>query len=411
MGCSCIKTIEEKQEKLKIIKYDNNENINLIKNKNKEVKNVISNENEGKEVIKGKNPILNLKDNDLNNDKKDKEILNLKENKEKQNDNKYESIKINNQINLNNQIESKINNERNPIFENNNENINFSRENKKYIYDKDQNPAPLDINYNNEENNKNNEILNNEENNKKNEIINNEEINNNEEIINNEEINNNEENNNKEIMNDQEINEQNFKSHLKILLINIEAKISLKGNNVNINPDFEKLKMDISEIFKKENREEIIIALNDRLIDFLDLNYKDQKKLNILIDYLSKINDTNEDFEQYIIAVLDNVIEFDIIEEDKISKINNYIINYMKTIKKKKSILDDYKNFQNIIKYDEFINIILKINDGERIFMDNNATEYLLYLMKKSAMEKGKNIDELDLQKFLDFYDAKEKRN
>ena len=52
----------------------------------------------------------------------------------------------------------------------------------------------------------------------------------------------------------------------------------------------------------------------------------------------------------------------------------------------------------------------MKINKGQRIFMDNNATEYLLYLMKKSAMEKGRNMDELDIQKFLDFYGAKEKK-
>ena len=43
-----------------------------------------------------------------------------------------------------------------------------------------------------------------------------------------------------------------------------------------------------------------------------------------------------------------------------------------------------------IITFEEFTEIILQDNE-KRIFMDNTAVEYLLYLMKKSVIQEGIN--------------------
>ncbi len=72
---------------------------------------------------------------------------------------------------------------------------------------------------------------------------------------------------------------------------------------------------------------------------------------------------------------------------------------------KKDELKEKYKD-NHIIKMNELIEIILKDNE-DRVFMENIATEYLLYKMKKQLFDdKVDNVmDAFDIKVFLDFYD------
>ena len=106
---------------------------------------------------------------------------------------------------------------------------------------------------------------------------------------------------------------------------------------------------------------------------------------------------------------MENYIDFANLKKDIEIIIQNYIFDFMQRemMKNKKDELIKKYNNNYIIKYDMFNeDIVLKDNE-EKIFMDNNAVEYLLYLMKKSIIDK-KNynylMDDLDLEIFLNFY-------
>ena len=73
---------------------------------------------------------------------------------------------------------------------------------------------------------------------------------------------------------------------------------------------------------------------------------------------------------------------------------------------KKDELKEKYKDNHIIKKIIEIKEIILKDNE-DRVFMENNATEYLLYKMKKQLFDdKVDNVmDAFDIKVFLDFYD------
>ena len=67
-----------------------------------------------------------------------------------------------------------------------------------------------------------------------------------------------------------------------------------------------------------------------------------------------------------------------------------------------------YKKIKNksIITYEEFMGIIFEDND-EKKFMENIATEYLLYIMKKAV--KINSMNAFDKMEFLNFYGYKKR--
>ena len=71
---------------------------------------------------------------------------------------------------------------------------------------------------------------------------------------------------------------------------------------------------------------------------------------------------------------------------------------------KKENLKKQYKDNNGIIKYDDFSKLIQK----EEIYMENLANEYLLYKMKKDALNKN-SLEKLDIKVFLDFYEKEEK--
>ena len=145
-------------------------------------------------------------------------------------------------------------------------------------------------------------------------------------------------------------------------------------------------------------------------------NHYDKTYLNNLIKYLYEKNDNINDFKNYLDAILENYIDFSKLGKNNENIIINYIIDFMKEhMENKKDKLmgnnenendeedNIYKKIKNksIITYEEFIEIIFEDNK-EKKFMDNFATEYLLYKMKIAV--KSNSMNAFDKKEFLDFY-------
>ena len=125
-----------------------------------------------------------------------------------------------------------------------------------------------------------------------------------------------------------------------------------------------------------------------------------------LLNFIYDKYGTADEFIEYLYAVLDNYIDYNNLNDEDEIKIETYIFNYMNhnSIKNKEKSLKEIYQINHIITFEEFTEIILADNE-ERIFMDNNAVEYLLYQMKKAVIKEGINdMDSLNINIFLNFY-------
>ena len=213
--------------------------------------------------------------------------------------------------------------------------------------------------------------------------------------------------------------EKKLDIELKILLINLEAKhadakcmmetleelyqkyIDKSEKNPNINYK-EEIIQEIYDIFNKE------LQLKNEKENNDESNYKKKEDIKHLKDIISFIYDEYKDeFFDYLKVILEHYIDFSALDKKDEDKICNYIMNYMKSNMKDKNdkLKGKYKD-NHIIKLNEFVEIILDDNE-DRIFMENEATEYLIYKMKKQLFDdKVDNVmDAFDIKVFLDFYD------
>ena len=119
-------------------------------------------------------------------------------------------------------------------------------------------------------------------------------------------------------------------------------------------------------------------------------------------------NNNINDFIEYINEILNNYIDYKNMSNDQKNILEDYIIDFMhenQLIKNKKEILKEIYNVQHIITLEEFNDIILDQNE-QKIFMDNNAVEYLLYRMKKAVIDNNINeLDSFDINIFLEYFD------
>ena len=213
----------------------------------------------------------------------------------------------------------------------------------------------------------------------------------------------------------EEINENNLKQKLKILLINLEAiKVDKDIIKDEINICFE----DIFELYENEvDMNEIkaytINKYSNIIIRALNLeeqnNSKDITFLKKLIEYLYEKEGSPDTLKDFLFAVLDNLNDFKNFSTNNEIRIKNYIIDFMKrNMMEQKNDLKNMYKINTIIKYENFIDIVLNLNN-ERVFMENIATEYLLYKMKEATIKDNKidALNRFDIQIFLDFYDKK----
>ena len=170
-----------------------------------------------------------------------------------------------------------------------------------------------------------------------------------------------------EIKND--INENNFLSKIKILLINLEAK------NANIYEIKTKLKIIFEENYDKnkdnkklnENNEikkDIIDRVFNTFKDNLEISEEDKTHLKNLIIYLYEQNDTIDEFQNYLDAILENYIDFSKLGKNKANIIFNYIVDFMQNdmMKEKRKKLNGENENKNENKKDnEKDNIYKKI--------------------------------------------------
>ena len=219
----------------------------------------------------------------------------------------------------------------------------------------------------------------------------------------------------KNYIEEEEINENNLKQNLKILLINLEAiKVDKDIIKDEINICFE----DIFELYENEvDMNEIkaytINKYSNIIIRALNLeeqnNSKDITFLKKLIEYLYEKEGSPDTLKDFLFAVLDNLNDFKNFSTNNEIRIKNYIIDFMKRnmMKQKNDLKSIYKS-NTIIKYENFIDLVLNLNN-ERVFMENIATEYLLYKMKEATIKDNKidALNRFDIQIFLDFYDKK----
>ena len=181
---------------------------------------------------------------------------------------------------------------------------------------------------------------------------------------------------------------------LKILLFNLEAR----------NADIDEIKTKLSKIFeeigqmyeRQLNTNRIKNYLINKIFETLnkylkipEANIQDMSFLKDLITNLYHDNDNIKEYEEYLYAVLDNYINFNKSKSsDDEDKIVNYIVRFMKKKEmqdKKENLKNQYKDNNGIIKYDDFSKLIQK----EEIYMENLANEYLLYKMKKAALNEN----------------------
>ena len=213
------------------------------------------------------------------------------------------------------------------------------------------------------------------------------------------------------------INEDNLNKKLKIFLINLEANhVQSYDINCKIDKFFEDLcdkDKDINIIKNKLIKGIYEIFINCLNKDKKELNEDDKEYLFNLLKYLyENIATEPEEFINYIKQILENNIDFHNLSKYKEETIEKYIINFMKKPmeQRKKKLKEEYGNNNSkkvIITYEKFTEIILEDNK-ERIFMDNTATEYLLYKMKKSLIDDEENnykMNAFDFKIFLDFLD------
>ena len=214
-----------------------------------------------------------------------------------------------------------------------------------------------------------------------------------------------------------EKDEKMFKNKLKIILINLEAKHS----------DIEEVKKTIeiflSETFEKFSNNQISIddlkkIAVDKIYNIFDEELKlekekDKKFLENILKYIyDKQNNNLNDFIEYIKAILENYIDFNNMSEEEKNNRVNYIINYMnkedQLLINKKEMLKEIYTKNSTITLEDFNDIVLGENEN-KVFMDNKAIEFILYRMKREAINKNINsLNSLDVSVFLDFYDKLE---
>ena len=212
---------------------------------------------------------------------------------------------------------------------------------------------------------------------------------------------------------DFEKDENLYKNKLKIILKNLEAKHSeienIKGKIEKFLNDAS-LKISTKEIIYDELKELAIYEIYNILNEGLSLkSEKDQKFLKRILSFIYVNNNNNiNDFIEYINEILNNYIDYKNMSNDQKNILEDYIIDFMhenQLIKNKKEILKEIYNVQHIITLEEFNDIILDQNE-QKIFMDNNAVEYLLYRMKKAVIDNNINeLDSFDINIFLEYFD------
>jgi len=382
----------------------------IYKSKNRNVNNIISDRNQSQEVINNKEEILNQDHNNNNiiNNDNNNNIINDNNEIDINNNNINDKEKEKDKIDISEDI-NEINNKKKP----NNENIieENIKELKPLNSNTDQGIEPL-----NEEKEKVNSFNNNPplvplgSNLTPNKDINSQQINSEElDIYENIDLQN---------------EDINLKQKLHMLIKNLEAK------NANIDTIKEKIDIIFNQLydeFMKDNnnsnenlndkleviKKEMIKKINCVFVDTLNLkNIEDLimvKRLLINI-YKESGNNLNQ-FKEYLSSILENFKNFSLLSERSEKTICNYIINnlYVNEIvqNKKDELKEKYKN-NYIISFEEFTDIV-KMN---KISMDDEAIEYLIYKMKCESIKDEINLmNSLNIKVFLDFLDKNEEED
>ena len=193
--------------------------------------------------------------------------------------------------------------------------------------------------------------------------------------------------------------------------------INLETKHIDIGIIKQKIEIIFEDILNVDSdpekyRNNIINKIIENLYEFLQLNNKEDKIfLKGIIESISDKNADNEFFKEYMLAVLDNYIDFSNISENYRKTIHNYIVDFMEEkMQNKKHDLNKMCQKNYVIKYINFNEDIVLKNKEEKIFMVNDAIEYLLYLMKKSLVDENNNnssMNDLDLRVFLNYYNEK----
>ena len=210
--------------------------------------------------------------------------------------------------------------------------------------------------------------------------------------------------------------EKNIKLKLHILVKNLEAK------NVDIENLVEQIETIFNDLYNDFNNDDgedinnklekikndMIKKYYELLVDKLKLkNLDDLKSIKKILLIIYKQNNNINIFKDYLLAVIENVNNFNNLSKENEIILSNYIINYLKSnelIKNKKEELKEKYKYNNIITFEIFTNIVKENN----IAMDDKAIEYLIYKMKLGAIKDEKNLMEtLDIKEFLDFFDKK----
>ena len=393
MGCMVdslkVEQGNRKEEGIRIIQNEsennNNDNGNSANNNAAPLctnDGVLNNKNIKNDVLNSNNVKNDINNNEVKNNNIGKDVYNKPSGDDNIHNNGFNIIQ---DINIKSQNEKIIDidadddNENDNIIKNNmNNSFNQSLSNKKSI----------DDNSKDNNNNKNNNNINNNINNNVNISENNRDM----------------PKHNKNKEEEKESEDKKFKNRLKILLINLEANhVNIEEINQEINTTYD------SNIGKDVSYEKIFKQFIEKITKLFEKelklnNNEDKKYLSEIIESISNKYNNIKDFKEILLYVLENFINFKTIKNDTKKIIEDYIIDFINFETIKDKINDLKKKYENnyIIKYDEYNEDIIFKN---QIFMDNNANEYLLYLMKKSVIDKNNNysIDSLDLEILLKF--------
>ncbi len=227
--------------------------------------------------------------------------------------------------------------------------------------------------------------------------------------------NENEINKNSEIMKIDDIEEKNRKEEEKNLFIKLHILIkNFEVKQLNPKDIEEKLEVLFDLLLKNKEefkREDMIDKVSNFFIDYLKpINKKNSENVRNILNSLYEKDKNPNIFSQYLYEALEKINDYSKLGEEQENKIDDYITNNLNqntNIQNRKYELKKmYEKSNYIIKYNDFTQIIKNFN----IELDNLVIEYLLYKMKYGLPLDGNySLDNLKFQVFLDYLDKSNK--
>ena len=169
----------------------------------------------------------------------------------------------------------------------------------------------------------------------------------------------------------------------------------------------EKLKTLIDDEYNKLNKDNSTNLFTDIFKNIMKINNEtDIKNIeNIFVKLMEKFQNDNKTLKEFIYKEVEKIFDYTTLDKNVISKMNDQIANKLNEIKDNIIKYENDNNLERknyIISFEDFNKFILQ----EKLNLDSEETEYLLYKMKSNLKETN-SLHELNFKVLLNFLDNK----